>query len=188
MKCIGRHGKNRPTKNLLKAAVGNFGCHNFFVLYLEKKKVIIHKDAVSDAVWEYCEISVFSHHASVCRINKNPFVPVLFAQSVTLSVLTVLIGRSTLRFLATGDVGMGWLAVCVLCFDSPLLTTECLQCLQVKPSSSSWDGPVYSAAAFPSIISSHFKLDLKQRATANKVKCEPVLCHLECPCRDLFPL
>ncbi len=62
-------------------------------------------------VWEYGEIS---HHASVLRIGKNPIAPALFAQSVTLSVLSVLIGQSTLRFLATGDVGTSWLAVRVL--------------------------------------------------------------------------
>ncbi len=50
--------------------------------------------------------SLFSHHASVFRIGKNPIAPVLFAQSVTLSVLSVPIGQSVLHFLVTGDVGM----------------------------------------------------------------------------------
>ncbi len=35
-------------------------------------------------------------------------------KSVTLSVLSVLIGRSMLHFLATGDVGTSWLAYCAL--------------------------------------------------------------------------
>ncbi len=47
-------------------------------------------------VWEYCEISVLSH-APVFKIGKNPIIPVLFAPSVTLSVLFVLIGQSTYR-------------------------------------------------------------------------------------------
>ncbi len=86
---------------------------------------------------------MFSHHASVLRIGKNPIIPLLFAQSVMLSVLSVPIGCSMLCFLAT--------------------TTECLQ---AKPSvGSSWDGPVYSAATFPATVSSQFKLDLKQRVT-----------------------
>ncbi len=38
-------------------------------------------------------------------LKKNPITPILFAQAVMLSVLPVLIGRSTLCFLATGDVG-----------------------------------------------------------------------------------
>ncbi len=45
---------------------------------------------------------LFSHHASVFRIDKKyPFV-----QTEMLSVLSVLIGRSMLCLLATGDVGM----------------------------------------------------------------------------------
>ncbi len=48
--------------------------------------------------------ALFSHHASVVRIGKNPITPVLFVRSMTLSVLSVLIGRFMLRFLATGDV------------------------------------------------------------------------------------
>ncbi len=59
---------------------------------------------VSDMVWEYPEISVFSHHASVFRIGKNPITPVLFAQTVTLCVRSVLIGWPTLHFLARGEV------------------------------------------------------------------------------------
>ncbi len=61
-------------------------------------------------VWEYRKISVFNHE-SVFRIGKNPITPLLFAQSVTLSVLSILIGRSTLCLSATGDVSMSWLAV-----------------------------------------------------------------------------
>ncbi len=37
--------------------------------------------------------SLFSHHASVVRISKNPITPVLLDQSVMLSVLSVLIGQ-----------------------------------------------------------------------------------------------
>ncbi len=48
---------------------------------------------------------MFSHHASVFRIGKNLIAPVVFAQSVTFFVLSVLIGRSMLHFLATGDIG-----------------------------------------------------------------------------------
>ncbi len=47
---------------------------------------------------------MFSHHAFVFRIGKNPVAPILFTQSVTLLVFSVLIGWSTLRLLATGDV------------------------------------------------------------------------------------
>ncbi len=65
---------------------------------------------------------VFSHHASVFRIGKNPVALVLFAQSVTLSVLCVLIGRSVLRFLPTGDIDRSLLAVHASCSDSLLLT------------------------------------------------------------------
>ncbi len=49
---------------------------------------------------------MFSHHASVFRIGKNPVDILLFAQLVTLSVLSVVTGRSMLHFLATGDVSM----------------------------------------------------------------------------------
>ncbi len=61
-------------------------------------------------------ISVFSHHASYI------IAFILFTQSVMLSVLSFLIGRSTLRLLATGDIGMSRLAVCALRSDSPLPT------------------------------------------------------------------
>ncbi len=47
---------------------------------------------------------MFSHHASVFRIGKNPIAPIIFTQSVTLSVLSVLIGQSMLHSLATGDI------------------------------------------------------------------------------------
>ncbi len=61
---------------------------------------------VSDVVSQYCEISVFSH-ASLFGIDKNTAAPIstVFAQSGTLPVLSVLIGWTTLRFLAAGDVG-----------------------------------------------------------------------------------
>ncbi len=91
---------------------------------------------VSDVVLEYREISVFSHRASVFMTDKNPFAPVLFAQSVTLSVLSVPTDLSALRFLATGDVGTSPSAVHALCSDSPLLTTvsasDRVNCLKFK--------------------------------------------------------
>ncbi len=85
------------------------------------------------------------------------------------SLYSDLIGWPTLRFLATGDVSTSSLAVCASRSDSPLPTTECLQ---AAPSSSSWDGPVYSAATFPATILSWFKLDLKERMTTNEINCE----------------
>ncbi len=39
---------------------------------------------------------------------------------------------------------------------------------------SSCDEAVYSAATFPASVSSEFKMDLKERATTNEIKCEPV--------------
>ncbi len=88
-----------------------------------------------------------------------------------LFVLSALIGRSKLRFLATGDFDTSWLAVgCVLHFDSPLSTTEYLQA--TASVSSSWDGPVYSAATFSASVWSQFKLDLKERETTNEIKLE----------------
>ncbi len=94
---------------------------------------------VSDVVWEYRKIRVFSHNASVLMSDKNPIIPDWFAQSVTLSVLSVLIGWSTLRFEATCDVSMSWLAVHALSSDSHLPTTEFLQTTQSV--GSSWDEP-----------------------------------------------
>ncbi len=78
---------NKPT--LKAAGVGNFGVNiNNFLCSVRKKCHNIHRQLlVSDVVWECRQISVLSHHASVFRISKNPIAPVLFAQSVTLSVL-----------------------------------------------------------------------------------------------------
>ncbi len=81
-------------------------------------------------------------------------------RSVTLSVLCVMIGRSALRFLATGDVGTSWLAHHAL---TRLCQQQSLQATPSVGSSSSWDGPVYSAATFPATVWSQFKLDLKER-------------------------
>ncbi len=67
---------------------------------------------------------------------ENPIAPVLFAQLVTLYVLIVLIGWSTLHFLVTGDIGMGLLAVRALHSHSPLLTTEGPQAIPSAGSSS----------------------------------------------------
>ncbi len=63
----------------------------FYVLCHSTHRLLL----VSDEVCEYGEISVFSHHASVFRIGKNPIAPILFAQSEALSVLSFLIGWST---------------------------------------------------------------------------------------------
>ncbi len=123
-------------------------------------------------VWEYGKNSVFSHHASVFKIDKNPVAAVPFAQSVTLSVLSVLISSSTQRFSATVDVSTSWFAVCALHSDSPLLTTECLQVTPSVGSSSSWDAAVYFTATSPATILSQPKLDLRERATANNLKHE----------------
>ncbi len=113
----------------------------------------------------------FSHHASLFRIDKNPIAPILFVQSVTLSVLSVLIGWSMLYFLATGEASTSWFAVHALCADLPLPTTECLQATTLVGLSSSWDGPVYSAATSPATVWSQFKLDLKERDNKqNKVR------------------
>ncbi len=86
--------------------------------------------------------------------------------SVTLSVL---IGRSALL----SNRWCWFELISSLCSDSPLLTTECLQATPSVNSRSSWDGPVYSAATFPVIVSSQFKLDLKERETTNIIKREP---------------
>ncbi len=109
--------------------------------------------------------SVFSHHASVFRIGKNSISLILFAQSVALSAFSVLIGWSTLCFLATGDIFTRWLAVRALSSDSPLPTTECLQ---TTLTAWAW------AATFPANVLSQFKLDLlKERASTNGIKHEP---------------
>ncbi len=151
----------------MKAAVGNFVVNiNNFLCSIWKKFHNTHRQLlVSDVVWEYCEISVCFFHASVFRIDESLIAPVLFAQSLTLSVFSVLIHQSTLHFLATSDVGTSWVAVRVSHSVSPLLTTECLQATPSAGVSSSWDGPLYSAATFPATVWSWFKLDLKGRAT-----------------------
>ncbi len=102
-----------------EAAVGNFEVNiNNFLCSIWIKCHNTHRQLlVSDVVWEYGEISVFSHHASVFRTGKNPIAFVLF---VTLSVLSVLNSQSTLRFSATGDVSASRLAVRALRSDSPL--------------------------------------------------------------------
>ncbi len=56
------------------------------------------------------------------------------------------------------------------CSDSP----KPLQAPQSVGSSLSWDGPVYSAATFPATILSQVKLVLKERATKNQIKHQPV--------------
>ncbi len=138
----------------IKAALGNFmvNINNFLCSIWKNCHNNYRQLLISGVVWEYCEISVLSHHASVFRIGKNPITPILFAQSVTLSVLSVLIGWSSLRFLSTGDVCTSWFAVRALRSDSPLLTAECLQATLSVGSSLSWDEPVYST--FPATVSS----------------------------------
>ncbi len=145
----------------LKAAIGKFGV-NFWKNFHNTHGQLL----VSDMVWEYCEISVLSHHASVFRIGKNPIAPIPYAQSAMLSVLSVLIGQSTQCSLATGDVGMSWWAVRTLRTDSPLQTQEGLQATLSVSASSSWD----STATFPSTVSSQFKLDLKRERTKKRNK------------------
>ncbi len=76
----------------LKAALGNFRVNINNFLCSIWKKCNTHRqllEGVSEVVGEYCENSVFSH-AWVFRIVKN--VPIIFAQSVALSILSVLIG------------------------------------------------------------------------------------------------
>ncbi len=73
-----------------KAAVGNFGVNinHFFCALFRKNNNSSHGQLlVSVVIWEYHEISLFSHHASVFRINKNPITPVLFANSDALCTL-----------------------------------------------------------------------------------------------------
>ncbi len=54
------------------------------------------------------------------------------------------------------------------------MTTKCLQALPSIGSSSSWDGPVYSAATFPATVWSQFKLDREKRERQQtKIKCDP---------------
>ncbi len=97
------------------------------------------------------------------------------AQSLTLSVVSVLNRLSVLHIIATGVVCASWWAVRALRSDSPLPTTECRQATTSFGSSSSWDGTVQSAATFPATVSSRFKLALKERAATNEIKCEPTL-------------
>ncbi len=56
-----------------------------------------------------------------------------------------------------------------LCSDSPLPTTVSA----IHTSSTSWDGPVYSAATFPANDWSQFKLDLKVSETTNVIQRQP---------------
>ncbi len=113
-------------------------------------------------VWQYRKISVFSHHASVFRMGKNPITPVLFAQSVMFSVL---IGQFTHVLLSNRWRQYELIAVRALLLDSPLLTTVCLQVTPSVGSSWSWDEPVYSAAPFPATVSNP---NLKERGQQTK--------------------
>ncbi len=79
-----------------------------------------------------------------------------------LSILSILIGWCTLHLLVTGDISTSWWAVRCLCSDSPMPTTECLQGTPSVGLSSSWDGPVYSAATCPATVWSQFKLYSKE--------------------------
>ncbi len=62
---------------------------------------------VSDVVWEYRKISVFSHHAFLFRSVKIFTLSLSFAQSVMLCPDWCVKLRSS----AAGDGGMSWLAV-----------------------------------------------------------------------------
>ncbi len=128
-------------------------CQHWQQLNVMMSEVRISKLKLLGSKWswkqhEYSKISVISH-TSVFRIGKNPIAAVLFARSMKLSVLSVLIGQSALRFLPTGGIGTSWLGV--------------------HASSSSWDRPVYSTATFPATASSQLKLDLKDKSNNNKI-------------------
>ncbi len=94
---------------------------------------------------------------------------------------------STLLFFATSNIVTSWLAVCVLHFDSPQPTTDCLLATPSVGSSSSWDRPVYSAATFTATVLSWFKLALKEsdskrnttRAGANGSSCRGFMLQLK---------
>ncbi len=68
------------------------------------------------------------HHSLLNCSPQAHFYHIFFATRTrvslknALSVLSVLISRSMLHFLVTGDVGMSWLSVGALRSDSPLLT------------------------------------------------------------------
>ncbi len=87
-----------------------------------------------------------------------------------LSTLSFLIHQCTLHFFTTCNVGARWLAHCAL---THLCQRKCLQATTSVGSSSSWDGPIYSAATFTATVSSQFKLDLKETATAKEIKRKP---------------
>ncbi len=97
---------------------------------------------------------MFSHHAFEFRIDKNPIAPVLFSQSVTLSALYVLIGRSMLCLLATGDISTVCASNTVSRLKLELRWTSSLRC------------------NLPTNVSSRFKKDLKERARRKEIKRE----------------
>ncbi len=89
---------------------------------------------------------------------------------VTLSVLSVLIGRSTLCYIATGDVSTSWLAHCALtrlCWQQSVCEPHC-QSAQARAETDQFSPLQLSLQHF----SSQFKVDLKERATTNKIKHE----------------
>ncbi len=115
------HSMAGKAKKNLEAAVGNFEVNNnFFVFDLGKKYLYIDRQLlVGDMVWKHRSISLFSH-AFVFRIDKNPVsIKILpfYMPSQWHSLLSVLIGRSVQHFLATGDIGKNWWAVCALNSD-----------------------------------------------------------------------
>ncbi len=121
-------------------------------------------------VWKYCEISVFSHHASEFRIGKNLSLPFIFAQWRFLYSLSWLAGLRWASSRQVTSVRADWL------FVPYTLTRLCQQqsvCNQPSVGSSlSWDRPVYPAVTCTATISSWFKLDLKERVTTIKIKCQ----------------
>ncbi len=99
-------------------------------------------------------------------------VPWKNEKSVILSVLSVLICRSMLPFLATGDAITCWLAQCAL---TRLCQQQCLQAASSVGSSWSWDGSVYSFCCnFPCNCFVSVQTGLKrENKTSNEIKCEP---------------
>ncbi len=77
--------------------------------------------------------SVFSHHVSEFRMGKNHNAPTLFSQSVTLSVLCVPIGQSTLRYTASNRWRPHELISC-LCFKLWLASADNSVCKRRRQS------------------------------------------------------
>ncbi len=115
--------------------------------------------------WDLCV-----YPSCLCiNTDKDPIAPVLYLQSVMLSVLSVLTDWSMLRFLGTDDVGMSWLAVRALRSGSPLLTAECLQAAPQTRAEMDQFTPLQLS---PATVRSQLKRNLKGGATTNEIKGE----------------